>query len=190
MDKNINYDLVLENMKLVYYIINTYFSDFTNKDDYISIGTIGLMKATKDFDSNKNVKFSTYAYKCILNSVKGEIIKEFKHNNVISLNNSVNNDADSSELIELIPDDYNLENEFEKEETNKEMFKFFDKCLDETEKKIICLYYGFYGRCYNIKEIEKITNFARFKINNILATSIRKLKKEMVKKQIVKKIDF
>lgn len=64
--------LVLENQKLVLFIYNRLKKDpvtITYKDDIVSEGMVGLVKATKSFDPNKGIKFGTYAGKCIRNEM-------------------------------------------------------------------------------------------------------------------------
>ena len=54
------------------YPINSNFS----YDDYISIGTIGLMKAIEKFDPKKGFKFSTYAYWWIKQAISRTIMDQ------------------------------------------------------------------------------------------------------------------
>ncbi|QQE74727.1 RNA polymerase sigma factor RpoD/SigA [Brevibacillus composti] len=57
--------LVVENMKLVHKVASRYLKYVVNHqlsfEDLVSEGTIGLMKAIKKFDINRDVQFSTYA---------------------------------------------------------------------------------------------------------------------------------
>jgi len=62
--KNIN-----DNKSLIYKLANKYRS-YYNIEDLYQAGCIGIIKATKKFDSKSNAKFSTFAFKYIL----GEII--------------------------------------------------------------------------------------------------------------------
>ena len=55
--------LIEKNMRLVAHIVKKYTSterDYIN-EDFISVGTIGLIKAVDSFDIERNVRFSTYA---------------------------------------------------------------------------------------------------------------------------------
>ena len=57
--------LILENLELVQRIaskMGTWVDASLSKDDLISAGTIGLVKAAKDYDPNNEADFSTYAY--------------------------------------------------------------------------------------------------------------------------------
>lgn len=63
-------ELILENQKLVYSIINTYFPSYQNKNDLFQVGCMGLIKASEKFNEEYNTKFSTYAYTFILGEIK------------------------------------------------------------------------------------------------------------------------
>ena len=65
-----NDELILENQKLVYSIINTYFPNYQNKNDLFQVGCMGLIKASEKFNEEYNTKFSTYAYTLILGEIK------------------------------------------------------------------------------------------------------------------------
>ena len=87
------YDLVTENMNLVYAVVKRHFPSYLCDEDLIQHGMIGLCQAAKTFDSSK-CKFSTYATKCIFN----EICKEFRTRNkqpeTISMSRAIDDDDD------------------------------------------------------------------------------------------------
>lgn len=59
----------MENYSLVGYVVNTFFPKNLYKDDLKQEGYIGLLKAIDTYDESKNIKFSTYAVKCIKNKI-------------------------------------------------------------------------------------------------------------------------
>ncbi|MEG2039418.1 MAG: sigma-70 family RNA polymerase sigma factor [Oscillospiraceae bacterium] len=61
--------LIEHNLRLVAHIIKKYYSSYKEQDDLISIGTIGLIKAVSSFDCSKNIRFATYASRCIENAM-------------------------------------------------------------------------------------------------------------------------
>ena len=62
--------IIIQNIKLVIYEINKKFNNVEyDKEDLISIGIIGLIKAINTFNIEKGYKFSTYATKCIDNEI-------------------------------------------------------------------------------------------------------------------------
>ena len=186
--KKENY-LVTENIKLVYYVINKYYSWLSDDDDIISAGFLGLVNASRTFDETKGFKFSSFATTCIINSIKGEISKRLKEVNTTSLNDSASKELDGVDLIELIADDYDLEDNFDYIDLKSKVSKCID-ILNETEKKVIYLYFGFNGKQYTKNEISNIVGISYAKVNNALSLSIRKLRREIKIKQLIKKIDF
>lgn len=60
--------LIKENKNLICSIINKY-SKYYEFDDLYQVSIIGMMKAYQNFNRDKGVKFTTYAYKYILSEV-------------------------------------------------------------------------------------------------------------------------
>ncbi|MBQ1251501.1 MAG: sigma-70 family RNA polymerase sigma factor, partial [Firmicutes bacterium] len=61
--------LIEKNLRLVAHISKKYEQSHIDKDDLISIGTIGLIKAIDTFSSDRNVRLATYAARCIDNEI-------------------------------------------------------------------------------------------------------------------------
>ena len=61
--------LVNHNLRLVAHISKKYHNKNDISDDLISIGTIGLIKAVNTFNSDKGVRLSSYAARCIEKSI-------------------------------------------------------------------------------------------------------------------------
>lgn len=91
-------ELVLKNLKFVHYLVNKLDQHSYNYEDLVSVGTIGLIKAASTFDESKNIKFSTYAARCINNEIFMYFRKENSHMNDISLNDTIHVDKDGNEL--------------------------------------------------------------------------------------------
>ena len=66
-------EIIESNSWLIYKIARSY-SEYYNIEDLFQVGSIGLLKAYKNYDNNSNVKFSTFAYKYVF----GEIISYIK----------------------------------------------------------------------------------------------------------------
>ena len=69
-------NILKDNEKLIYSLCN-YFRHYPNKEDLFLVGCIGLIKAYNNFDTNLNVKFSTYAYPYILGEMR-KLVREDK----------------------------------------------------------------------------------------------------------------
>ena len=68
--------LILDYEKLIY-VVMKYFKNYPNKEDLFQVGCIGLINAYNNYNSNTNVKFSTYAYSYILGEMK-KLVREDK----------------------------------------------------------------------------------------------------------------
>ena len=68
--------LILKYEKLIYSVMK-YFNNYSNKEDLFQVGCIGLINAYNNYNSNINVKFSTYAYSYILGEMK-KLVREDK----------------------------------------------------------------------------------------------------------------
>lgn len=73
------------NLRLVLSVIKRFSSSNENADDLFQIGCIGLMKAIDNFNTELNVKFSTYAVPMII----GEIRRYLRDNNSIRVSRSL-----------------------------------------------------------------------------------------------------
>ena len=63
-------DIIIErNLRLVSHIIKKYYSSYQGADDLLSVGSIGLIKATDTFKYEVGTRFATYAAKCIQNAI-------------------------------------------------------------------------------------------------------------------------
>lgn len=62
--------LVTSNMPLIKSIVKRYKSRNLEYDDLIQLGSMGIVKAVKNFDTKYNVRFSTYAVPMIAGEIK------------------------------------------------------------------------------------------------------------------------
>ncbi len=76
VDKMENEKLVLENMGLVGYVVKRYLHTGLEYEDLIQEGMVGLIKAAKEFDVDRGVKFSSFAVICIENAIRKMIRRE------------------------------------------------------------------------------------------------------------------
>ena len=81
--------LISGNLRLVLSVIQKFMSRGENADDIFQVGCIGLMKAIDNFDTNLNVRFSTYGVPMII----GEIRRYLRDNSAIRVSRSVRDTA-------------------------------------------------------------------------------------------------
>lgn len=78
-------ELIKGNLRLVLSIVQRFSSRNENMDDLFQVGCIGLIKAIDNFNTELDVKFSTYAVPMII----GEIRRYLRDNNSIRVSRSV-----------------------------------------------------------------------------------------------------
>lgn len=91
--------LIVHNLRLVVYISKKFESSTCGSEDLISIGTIGLIKAVRTFNPEKNIKLATYASRCIENEILMYLRKASQQRNEISIDEPLNTDWDGNELL-------------------------------------------------------------------------------------------
>lgn len=84
-DMEARQDLIYGNLKLVLSVIQRFSGKRDNVDDLFQVGCIGLVKAIDNFNTQLNVKFSTYAVPMII----GEIRRYLRDNNAIRISRSI-----------------------------------------------------------------------------------------------------
>ena len=61
--------LIERNLRLVAHIMKKYYTQTSDQEDLISIGTIGLIKGITTFDMSKGARLATYAARCVENAI-------------------------------------------------------------------------------------------------------------------------
>ena len=77
--------LIDGNLRLVLSIIQRFSGKKENSDDLFQVGCIGLIKAVDNFNTQLDVKFSTYAVPMII----GEVRRYLRDNNILHVSRSV-----------------------------------------------------------------------------------------------------
>ena len=141
--------LIERNLRLVAHIARKYQSPEDEMDDLISIGTIGLLKATDTFDLRKGSKLATYAARCIDNELLMMFRSRKKNVREVSLYEPVGTDKEGNEihLMDILESqDEDVPVNFEKKENTLRLYQCIEKHLTPQEKEILILRYGLYGR--------------------------------------------
>lgn len=155
--------LIEDNMKLVYFIVNTYYHNYIGDEDIIQVGMIGLCNAANTYDPEKGT-FSTYAGRCI----KNEINKEFRVRNkqlpTLSLDYEYRGgeDSDSFNLTEMIIGDLDV--------GYIDLDRIYGK-LNKTGKRVLDLLLSGLTSKEISKELEislQLVNFYTRRIKNLL----------------------
>ena len=97
-DDNARKLLIEHNLRLVAHVVKKYYTTDTDKDDLISIGTIGLIKGVNSFKPQKGVKLATYCARCIDNEILMYLRKNKKLRSEVSIDQALSFDSDGNEL--------------------------------------------------------------------------------------------
>ena len=65
--------LIEHNLRLVAHIMKKYYTQTRDQEDFISIGTIGLIKGISSYKPDKGVRLATYAARCIENAILSQM---------------------------------------------------------------------------------------------------------------------
>ena len=176
--------LIIHNLRLVVYIAKKFENTGVSVDDLTSIGTMGLIKAVKSFIPSKNIKFATYASRCVENEILMYLRKRSNRNIDISMDEALSTDSEGNEL-NLIDVLHTHENEISKtmeEESNRQIvWRSLDK-LPVREKEIVIMRFGLNGNEEKTqKEVADIIGISQSYISRLEKKILKKLKKEIEK---------
>lgn len=185
-DEHAKNKIAEHNLKLLALIINRDFSTVSNEypsidvGDLMGISSIGLVKAIETFDIEKGMAFSTYAARVVSNEILMFIRQNQKSKNNISLDESLNEDKDGNEmkLATILSSDENIEENFIQNETRKEVRNSL-KILNDLERQVIELYYGFNGERLTQYQIGKKLGYSQSQICRIDVKARLKLKEHL-----------
>lgn len=140
--------LIEHNLRLVVYISKKFDKTGIDMEDLISIGSIGLIKAIKTFNLDKNIRLATYASRCIENEILMYIRKNSKVKTDVSLDKPIYSDGDGNELIlsDILPgDDDSVNAELNQSADRKIVYDLISH-LDHREQEIMILRFGLHGQ--------------------------------------------
>lgn len=175
--------LIERNMRLVAHISKKYNGDGRDLDDLISIGTIGLIKAVRTFDPEKNSKLATYAAKCIENEILMSLRLEKKYGREVSLYDPIGTDKEGNmiSLVDVVEaDGREVVEEVALGQEIEQMYRAYEQCLRDKEKKVIRMRYGLFGsREYTQREIAGQMHISRSYVSRIEKAALLKMRAMM-----------
>lgn len=149
--------LISKYKNLVNNKVTKYFIIGAEKEDIVQEGLIGLFKAIKDYDENKQNSFKSFASLCIERQIITAIKtsnrqKHIPLNSSLSLNNNINDNDSETSFLDII-DAPNVEDPLEtltKKEYYSHIKSKLNSNLSDFEKKVL----------YNYIEGNSYTNIA------------------------------
>ena len=177
-DEQARLDLIERNMRLVAHVVKKFHPPHEQLDDYISIGTIGLMKAVASFTPNKKTRLATYAARCIENEILMYLRTQKKVQKDVSLFEPIGVDKDGQalQIRDLLQfDEKPTIEQIEERERHQQLYKYL-QVLDARELEIITLRYGLNNvKPLTQKEIAKQLAISRSYVSRIEKRALVKL---------------
>jgi len=173
-------ELVNENLKLAYWW-GTKWSKrlyWMDTNDIMSAAQFGLLKAANSFDETKEIKFSSYASKCIQN----EILLAVRNNKrltheVYSLDAPSTNNEYWGDEIASVGDTLEAPDNTEEWTTNH----MLRTCIDQLDHKERILIYRHYIRDIKQEDLAKEMGHSQAHINRLLKRALEKMRNTVTK---------
>ena len=178
-DINARNKLVNHNMRLVAHIIKKYYSNYSDQEDIISIGTIGLIKAINTFDYTKGTRLATYASRCIENEIFMHFRTLKKNANEVSMNEPIDVDSEGNPLTfsDIIYDEKSVFDDVDLKMKTEKLYEYIEQIKDERKKKILIMRYGLCDtKPYTQREIAKELGISRSYVSRIETKAIDELR--------------
>lgn len=175
--------LIERNLRLVAHVCKKYGTTNVEQDDLISIGTIGLIKGIKSFNSKKGVRLATYVSRCIENEVLMHLRSIKKLGAEVYLEDTIGKDKDDNtvSLQEVIEnDERSIEDEVDLKFKIKKLYEKMKEILLDREKTILEMRFGLDGKKPKTQnQIAKMLGISRSYVSRIETKAINKLSKEI-----------
>ena len=182
--------LVEHNIRLVVYEVNKRFHSVEyDKQELISIGIVGLMKAILTFDEKRKLQFSTYAITCIDNEILMFLRKFKKINNIESIDEPIFFDKDGNGVTveDILSDDTDIVNECINKENHQILQKIINN-LPPKEKELIILYFGLYdNKEHKQKDLADMFNINQATISRTIKKILQKIKTQLEETGIIER---
>ena len=178
-DTSARKELIVHNLRLVVYIAKKFESTGIGIEDLVSIGTIGLIKAVNTFRPDKNIKFATYASRCIENEILMFLRKSSQYRNDLSIDEPLNVDYDGNELLlsDVLGTDDDVVNKEIETEAERELLRGAVSELCVREREIMEMRFGLInGKEMTQKEVADMIGISQSYISRLEKRIIKKLR--------------
>ena len=176
--------LIEHNLRLVAHIVKKFENTKEDKDDLLSIGAFGLIKAVDSYNFESNTRLATYASRCIENEILMYLRKTSKMKVEVSLYEPLNVDYEGnmlmlSDVLGSDPDEiyHGIE-----EQDEKEMLRETFSKLGKRDREIVQKRFGLDGEEeMTQKEIAEMMGISQSYISRLEKKILVQLKKEILK---------
>jgi RNA polymerase sporulation-specific sigma factor len=176
--------LILHNLRLVVYIAKKFESKTASTEDLISIGSIGLMKAVRTFNPDKNIKFATYASRCIENEILMHLRKISNQKTEMSFDEPLSVDWDGNELTlrdVLGTDAEEVFEDIEYDDEKRMLMKSVNS-LPQKERELMIMRFGLGGGSpHTQKQLADSLGISQSYISRLEKRILKKIKTDLLR---------
>ncbi len=181
-DEEAREQLIVHNLRLVAHIAKKYEHNGAERDDLISCGTIGLIKAVSTFSEAKG-SLSGYASRCIENEILMGFRRDRKLVQTVSIEEAVGQDKEGNELqlADLIcTDEDSIFEQVQRRLDAERVHHVMRKVLTKREQTVLSLRFGLGGGIPMAqREVAGILGISRSYVSRIETKAMEKLKKAL-----------
>ncbi len=171
--------LIERNLRLVSHIMKKYYTQTSDQEDLISIGTIGLIKGITTFDPSKGARLATYSARCVENEILMHFRSQKKSSQDVSLSDFIETGSDGAALalMDVVSEDEDLFERISHRQSLRKVCQAVDTVLTDQERQVIILRYGLGGvaPCRQ-REVAQKTGISRSYVSRIEKRALEKLR--------------
>lgn len=174
--------LIERNLRLVAHIMKKYYTQASDQEDLISIGTIGLIKGISTFQPEKGTRLATYAARCIENEILMHFRGQKKSATDVSLSDYIETgkDGTSLSLMDVVCSDEDVFEQLSEQELIGRMSRAVQTVLEPREREILRMRYGLSGATpLTQREVAEQCCISRSYVSRIEKKALRKLREEL-----------
>ncbi len=174
--------LVERNLRLVAHVMKKYYTQTSDQEDLISIGTIGLIKGISTFDHSKGARLATYAARCVENEILMHFRAQKKSSQDVSLSDYIETSTDGTalSLMDVVAEEEDLLETVSLRERIAQVRKAVQEQLEGREQQVIVLRYGLgSGAPQRQREVAKQLGISRSYVSRIEKKALQKLKQAL-----------
>ena len=171
--------LVEHNLRLVAHVVKKYYSNTPDRDDLISIGTIGLIKAVDTFDFERGARLATYASRCIENEILMHFRAGRKSEREIPLSEPIDTDSEGNPLtlMDVCAVEDTIADDLDLKVRTKQLYQYIAQALTPRERQIVQWRYGLTGDALPQRTVAKMLGISRSYVSRIEKKALGKLRR-------------
>ncbi len=178
-DEEARETLIVHNLRLAAHIAKKYQKSEQDREDLISIGTIGLIKAVSTFSESKGA-LSAYAARCIENEILMSLRRDRKLVETVSIEEPVGSDKEGNEmkLEDLVCTEADTVFEQVQGRLDADLIgQTMRRALSKRERTVLTLRFGLNGAtAMPQREVANVLNISRSYVSRIEKKALEKMR--------------